>query len=138
MTYIHPVLGVPCLSTSEFWKIEGEKEGREAYEVMSDFYDDLAADEEAYCQSLISNKEDALERIKYCYEEDDESPSPTEVLEIWNVDASFGARRSKTSFKCKVRFSDDSIRNLDYNESEYSGSYLEPPDFDCSCEELSD
>ncbi len=137
MTYIHPALGVPCLSTSEFWKIEAEKEGREVYDLMSDFYDDLASDEAAYCQAVADNKDGALERLQYYYEADgDDSPLPTEVLEIWGVNVSFGMRKNKTSFCCKVKFNNNSVRNLRYSEVEYSGSYMEPPDFDCSCEEL--
>jgi hypothetical protein len=137
MTYIHSALGVPCISTSEFWKIEADKEGREVCDLMSDFYDDLRNDEDAYRQSVIDNKDGALERLQYYYEgDDDASTIPTEVLEIWDANVSFGMRKNKTSFCCKVKFNDNSVRSLRYSEVEYSGSYMEPPDFYSSCEEL--
>ena len=137
MPYIHPSLGVTCLSTSEFWKIEADKEGKEVCDLMSDFYDDLRNSEDAYRQSVIDNKDGALERLQYYYEGDDDgSPIPTEVLEIWDVNVSFGMGKNKTSFCCKAKFSDNSVRNLQYSEVECGGSYMDPPDFDCSCQEL--
>lgn len=138
MPRIHPQLGVPCMTVSEFWKLEAEKENRDAADLISDFQAEIAADEERSKAAIENDKDSALERLKeyysplYC----DSTFQPTKVVDIRDVYVSYGYSKSTTAFTATVECDDGVTRNLRYSESEYSGSYMEPPDFDCECKEI--
>ena len=139
MSKIDPITGCSVMTIGEFWASEAKKEGKEVAEVMCDFYDDMAAEEEVYRQEILSDLSGALDKLKEYYnpEYDDSGLVPVEVLEISDADTCFGYRKSTSSFTAKVRFA-DKIRTVCYSEADYSGSFYEPPDFEANCKVISE
>ena len=138
MPYNHNVLGVSCMTTSEFWKSESEREGIDASDLMEDFYQSLAQEEKDSANQILQNKDQVLEMLKQYYEADPDTIEflPVEVLEVRDAVVRISSRSNSTSFICRVNCNDSKVRWLKYTETHYSGSYMDPPDFDCSCEEI--
>ena len=78
MPYIHPDLGVSCMTMGEFWASEAKKEGRATHELMDDFYGEIAADEQRARQEVMDNKEAALKMLQDYYD-----PSYIDMLRKW-------------------------------------------------------
>ena len=139
MPKMDPISGCSVMTVGEFWASEAKKEGKEVAEVMGDFYEDMAAEEESYRQEILSDLPGALEKLKEYYnpEYDDSGWVPVEVLAITDADTCFGYRKSSSSFTARVRF-EDKIRTVCYSEVDYSGSFYEPPDFEANCKVISE
>lgn len=134
MPKIDPITGCSVMTMTEFWAAEAQKEGIDVAEVMEDFHNDMAADEEKTRQGMLKDFSGALEKLKEYYnpEYDDSGLVPVEVLEITDADCSYGYSKSKSSFVAKVQFQDQ-VRNVQYSEVSYNGSFYEPPDFEANC-----
>lgn len=135
MPYIHPDLGVSCMTMGEFWASEAKKEGREAHELMDDFYSEMVAEEQRSKQHVMKDKIGALEMLKSYYDPEygDIHFTPVEILSIISADVRINMRSNTTTFTAEVKCSDGNVRTLEYTETQYAGSYMEPPDFDCNC-----
>lgn len=135
MPYIHPDLGVSVMTMGEFWASEAKKEGKEAAEIMGDFYDEMAQDCIREQERLKNHPEELLAMLKDYYEADPESSEfqPVEILTVDTVSVIFGFSKDKTEFTAEVKCSDGKVRTLEYTQTCYAGSYMEPPDFDCNC-----
>jgi hypothetical protein len=136
---MHPALGVPVMTTSEFWKCEAEKEKRESADLIGDFYKDISADQYAATQEIINNTDIALNSLKEYYNPvygDLVTFQPVQIVDIYNVSVRYNMRSSTTSFTAIVLCDDCVTRTLAYTETHYSGSYYDPPDYDNSCIEL--
>jgi len=138
MPYNHPVLGVPCMTISEFWAYEAKKEGVDVEDIMEDYYSSLVQEEKDSANQILQNKDQVLEMLKQYYEADPEIIEflPVEVLEVSDAVVRISSRSNSTSFTCKVNCNDNKVRWLKYSETHYGGSYMDPPDFDCNCEEV--
>lgn len=138
MPYVHPVLGVECQTLGEYWQSEAKREGREAADLMDDFYSEIAKEEENSRKQIMSDFPGCLKMLQdyYSPEYGDNDFYPLEVLEITDANVRISMRSNSTKIICKVKCSDDKDRWLEYSETQYSGSYMEPPDFDCNCREL--
>ena len=135
MPYIHPDLGVPCMTISEFWTSEAKKTGQEAHELISDFNNSMAIEEQRASQDLLADKPGALKMLQdyYSPEYGDVEFSPVEIVNILTANVAIGMRSTSSTFTALVKCSDNKLRTLEYTESQYGGSYMEPPDFDCNC-----
>jgi hypothetical protein len=139
MPYIHRDLGVPCMTMNEFWASEAKREGKEAHELMNSFHDEIAQEEKRYKDEVLADKQGALQKLidyydpAYC---DDVQFTPVEVVDIIDAFVSMSMRSNTTEFTAIVKCSDGKVRTLAYTETEYSGSYMEPGDFDCNCREV--
>ena len=139
MPYIHRDLGVPCMTMNEFWASEAEREGKDAHELMCDFNSEIAKEEQRYKAEVMSDKAGALQKLVDYYDPaycDDVEFTPVEVVDITNAFVSISMRSNTTEFTAIVKCSDGKTRTLEYTETEYSGSYMEPGDFDCNCREV--
>jgi hypothetical protein len=140
MPYKHSILGVDCMTLAEFWDSEAKGAGKEPAEIMSDFYDDIRADQEAEAAKIKSDKSGALKALQEYYDPvyfEPERP-PFEILDVINIieaSCKYNYSSSTTSFTALVQCNDRQ-RYVKYTESNYSGSYMEPPDYDISCEEI--
>lgn len=141
MPYVHSDLGVPCVTQAEFWAQESRNTGREIPELMSDYYDDLANEEKLEEQRVMEDYKGNLQRLQEYYHPDyleEVTFHPINILEMIFAKVSFGVKKSSTTFRAKVNCSDGSNRLLEYTETSYSGSYMDPPDWDCDCVEISE
>ena len=138
MPYNHSVLGVPCMTYSEFWAAEAEREGADVADVMEDYYSSIAQEEQDSANRLIQNPKEILEMLVQYYQLDPDIIEflPVEVLEVRDAVVRISIRSNSTTFTCKVNCNDNKVRWLKYSETHYSGSYMDPPDFDCNCEEV--
>lgn len=135
MPYIHPVLGVPCITNNEFWESEAKAEGREATDLINDYHQEMLIDMERERQRLLNDKEGALEMLRDYYHPDNDDVTfiPTEVVNILEASCNYNMRSSTTSITAEINCSDGKTRIVEYTESQYGGSYMEPPDYDCNC-----
>jgi hypothetical protein len=136
MPYTHPTLGVPCLTLSEFWTQEADRDGITVDQAMDNYYSTLAEEQERSRQELLNNKAEALKTLQEYYAADEWEWMPVEIVEMMDATVSLGMSKNKNSFTANVRCSDGKVRMLQYSETHYAGSYWEPPDFDCSCQEV--
>ena len=134
MPYIHPVLGVSCMTTSEFWAAEAKSENKPVDEVMEDYYTSIEDDRKRVISELKADKVGALKMLVDYYTADEYDFLPVEVLEITEAGYNYGTRGNVTSITVVANCSDNQIRTLKYTESYTGGSYMEPPDFDCNCQ----
>jgi|LauGreDrversion4_2_1035121.scaffolds.fasta_scaffold59716_5 hypothetical protein len=139
MPYNHPVLGVPVMTTGEFWVSEAKKEGKEASEIMGDFYDEIAQDCANAEESLKNNFSAIFEMLKGHYDVDPECSEfePVEVLSVEMTKVNYSFSKDSTSFIAMVKCADGLKRLVQYSQTSYHGSYMEPPDFDSDCRVLS-
>ena len=137
MPYKHPN-GTTCMTIGEFWADEAKREGKEPFEVMDEFYTSLAIEEVTAKNQLMNNPNDALSKLKEYYNPEyvDSDFQPVEVIEMIEAFVNIGMRKCSTEFVAKVKCSDNVDRYMEYSETEYSGSFYEPPDFDCDCKVL--
>ena len=141
MPYIHPILGVPVMTTSEFWAEEGERLGRHPIDLANEHYFELEKEDMRASQAIMRDTVGALEKLKSYYDPeycDDLTFLPLEVLEIIDARVHSGMKKATTTFVAVVNCSDGKVRTLEYTECDYYGSYMEPPEFDCSCQEVTD
>ena len=139
MPYNHPDLGVPCMTLGEFWASEAKKEGKEVGEIMGDFYDEIAQDCAKAEDSLKSNFSAILEMLKEYYDADPESSEfePIEVISVEMTKINYSFSKDTTSFIALVNCADNLKRLVKYSQTSYHGSYMEPPDFDSTCQVIS-
>ncbi len=129
------VVGVPVLTTGEFWASEAQKEGKDIYEVMEEFYSSIHDDEKAEAKRILEDKQGALDKLVEYFSYEEDSPiKPIEVLEITESTCSFGSKTTIT-FQANVKFhslKDDSfsIKKLNCKEISWSGSFYNPPDYE--------
>ena len=137
MPYTHPS-GVKCLTPLEFWDSVAKSEGKETYEVMEDFYTDLANEQKRERQRLMQDFDGALQALQDWFSaEDDSSFQPIAVTEITDAGVSYG-RNNSSFFVANVTCSDGINRWMKYSESSYGGGFYEPPDFESNCQILND
>lgn len=141
MPYKHPDLGVECMTLGEFWSAEAKQAGAEPAELMSDFYDDIRAEEDSEIVRIKNDTVGALAAFQDYYHPNyflpDKPPFEVqEVITIVEADCSFKFSCSTTTFIALVKCSDKN-RYLRYTASHYAGNYMEPPDYDVECEEVS-
>jgi hypothetical protein len=135
MPYTHPVLGVPCMTATEFWHAEAKAENVEVDQVMDDYYTSLAKEEEEAAIRLKNDKDSILKMLKEYYLEC-ETFIPVEVKEVLDTMVRINHSSDRSSVTCRVMCNDGKERTLKYDECNYHGSYMEPPDFDCNCVEV--
>lgn len=140
MPYKHPDLGVECMTLGEFWSAEAKQAGKEPAEVMCDFYDDIASEQEAENDRVKKDKSGALIALQEYYHPNYFLPDlppfeVEEVIDIVEASCKFGYREDVSSFTALVKCS-DKTRYLRYIAAHYSGSYMEPPEHDVTCEEI--
>jgi hypothetical protein len=123
------------MTTTEFWHSEAKRENVEVDEIMDDFYTSLEKDQVEAAQRLMQDKESILKMLKEYYLEC-ETFIPVEVLEVLDAVVHYNYSSDRTSVTCRVMCNDGKERTLKYWEANYGGSYMEPPDFDCNCEEV--
>lgn len=135
MPYNHPVLGVPVMTMGEFWASEAKKEGKDTAEIMGDFYDEMAQDCIREQERLKNHPEELLAMLKDYCEADPEASEfqPVEILTVDTVSVSFGFSKDTTEFTVEVKCSDGKVRTLEYSQTCYAGTLLDPPDFDSNC-----
>lgn len=140
MPKIDPITGCTVQTLPEFWAGEAEREGkgRSGGDLMAEFFDDLDADcrrEEA----RLSEPAAALDYLQAKVREwngldPDLRPVPlpvvVDVVESVTVTQSF--RSSSTSLTAIVRTAGRRWYRLDVSEEHWSGSFYEPPDYDCN------
>ena len=105
---------------------------------MDEFYGSLAKEEAESAKQLMNNPNDALTKLKEYYNPEyvDSDFQPVEVISMIDAFVSIGMRKCSTEFVAKVKCSDGVDRYMEYTETEYSGSFYDPPDFDCECKIL--
>jgi hypothetical protein len=137
MPYKHPN-GTTCMTVGEFWAAEAEKEGKQVHEVMDEFYGSLAKEEVDSANRLMNNLDEALGMLNQYYDPEyvDIEFQPISIIKMIDASVSIGMRKCSTKFVAKVKCSDGVDRYIEYSQSEYSGSFYDPPDFDCECKVL--
>lgn len=135
MPYIHPDLGVPCMTVSEFWASESKFSGKEISETMEEYYTSIAEDEDRSAKDLMNNKSEVLSFLQNYYHPDFEEVEflPVEVIDVFDVSVRYTPKKSMTSFKAYISCNDGKFRTVEYFETSWSGSYMDPPDFECEC-----
>lgn len=138
MPYKHPIYGVECLSVNEFWKMEAERSGVDASDLIGEFVRDIQHEEDVERQRIENDKDGALKSILDYYNADPEEITflPVTVLKVFDVHVSIGMNKNTTSFCADVICDDGKTRTVKYTECSYGGSFYEPPDFECDCEVL--
>lgn len=139
MPYIHNDLGVPCMTITEFFAAEAKKEQKNVEDIMSEYYDSIEADQESARQDIINNHEMVLKMLQDYYDpvyNDEVTWIPTEIIRVIDASVRYSYSKSSTTVTVEVKCSDDKIRLLEYSEWQYSGSYMEPPDFESNCVEI--
>lgn len=133
-----PMTGCTVMTTGEFWAKEAEAEGkgREPWELMNDFWQELEADSER-CRQQMLKPAYAFETIRRemieingCVAEEDQYRFDlVRVVRVIDADMSQNLRSSSEGFTAVVDTT-DGRKLCHFWSSHSSGSYWEPPDYD--------
>jgi hypothetical protein len=138
MPKIDSMTGCSVMTMGEFWASEAKKEGKEVAEIMGDFYDEIAQDCIREENRLKNNPTELFAMLKDYYDVDPECSEfePIEVLSVEMTKVDFSYSKDSTSFIALVKCADNLNRLVEYSQTSYHGSYMEPPDFDSNCKVL--
>ncbi len=135
MPYIHPDLHVPCMTQAEFWNSVAVSEGKKTEEVIENYYGEIADEEDRARKELMENRSEVMRMLLEYYDPKygDLDWVPTNLVEVVDATVRFSAKKSMTTVKAIINCSDARTRLVEYSECNWSGSYLDPPDFECNC-----
>jgi len=149
-----PITGCQVMTNAEFWQSEADLEGkgRTAGEVMSDFMEDVANENEREAERN-RDPELALNHLREAADEDlaawlewretDTSnepapPIPERVIEVIESEYNSGFKTTTMKLSAIVMCDDGQKRKATLNYSSYSGDFYEPPsdDWELTWEEI--
>ena len=135
MPYIHNDLGVPCMTQSEFWNSLARQEGKDSWEVIEDFYSEIADDQTRSANELLNDKSQVLKMLLEYYNSEygDVDFIPTEVEKVIDASVSYSIKKSVTNVTAIVKCNDGKTRTVECLETYWSGSYMDPPEYECEC-----
>ena len=137
MSYKHRILGVECLTANELVLKDAHERNCSAIDVMNEMLNDVVQSQESERIRILADKADAFEKLEDYYNPEycDTTFQPVQILEMLYAEVHFSVRKNVTSFTAKVLCS-DVTRILKYTETQYAGTYIDPPDFDYNCVEV--
>jgi len=123
------------MTVDDFWASEAKKEGKEIGEVIENFYDEMARECVEAEKSLKGNFSEVLQMLRDYYDIDPECSEfePIEVLSVEMVKVNYSFKKDSISLIATVKCADGLNRLIQYHQTSYHGSYMEPPDFDSDC-----
>lgn len=136
MPKIDPITGCSVMTLPEFIIGEAKKEGKEPHELMDEMYEEIASDQRNEEARLKTDFDGVL---KLLLEDVDAAPEfytfkPEKVIEVCDAKVSYKFRSNQTMVIARVACSDGKERFATCTASSSSGSFYEPPDYECLVE----
>lgn len=147
-----PITGCQVMTMGEFWQSEAEHEGkgREPFELMADFFQELADDEEHCRQQMLQDTQGAYHNLLRYWNElredidwDELDPlgdwrtegtvdffvlyKPRRVIEVVHADLKCSFKETTARVVCRVLFSGGRIKLVSHEVYSFSGDFYEPP-----------
>lgn len=135
-----PITGVMVMTMGEFFNAEADREGkgRSGSEVMMDMFDEIEQSYRAEEKSWRNDPAGLLEKLQQEIKEynaaDPESeqyPIPASIVEILELKVDGSFKTSTFSVRARCTRDDGTTGILIFSSSQYSGSMIDPPDYDC-------
>jgi len=138
MPKIDPHTGCVVMTQGEFWAAEAASEGRgrEAHELVEEFYADMDADLKAE-EDRLRDPTVALEQLRRVCQEvldsDESIEMPLVVLEVLEAKVSCSFRSNSSYIRARAQHKNGE-GVITMTETSFSGSWSEPPDYEVNVE----
>ena len=122
--------GCTCMTMPEFLTAEGEREGKSGADVWDEIVEDMGQSDREDEQYMKDHPNDYFEELRLSCEDDDDGPTPVEILEVLEAHVSSTLRGGKTKAVVLVKCKDGKTRKATMYHEDWSGSFYDPPEED--------